>query len=396
VTIETLPLLSERHLEALGVASLGVRLRLLAAIRKRYGHTSSLQQSRTSIPSSSASSSSSLSSPVSSSGPSSLYNQGGASGATGSSQLTSSNSAQGAAVSAEHAQQQNIEALTAATRQLQQSTDTLAKAINLLTTLLQKQQLFQLPTGTDDSSSCKKLETDEQSRKIIDLLIRTSKNQQLTVLAFPVRLCFVEHSFIGHDLNSNSMLSSVPLNIIQIASESALVNALSYYSEMCTTASTHLRESIFAASVAILHRTPAARVNAGGLFDSVIGSIPDCEAALELISLLKGSMDQNPGITLRDKSLEDVARKLSSLYEPPAQTSLITGCLSVSQVFSVSAIINESHDRNEELPIRILPFATQDEMLESMKSQSKGQKYSRSSSFRKNSRNEKMIKREEN
>lgn len=95
VTIETLPLLSERHLEALGVASLGVRLRMLAAIRKRYGHTSSLQQSR-SQPST-------------------------------------------ASTAAPAAEREDIAALTAATRQLQKSTEALTKAVTLIATMLQQQ-----------------------------------------------------------------------------------------------------------------------------------------------------------------------------------------------------------------------------------------------------------------
>ena len=115
VTIETLPLLSERHLEALGVASLGVRLRMLAAIRKRYGHTSSLQQSRSQSSSSSSSSSSS------------------------------------AAAAAAPAEREDIAALTAATRQLQKSTDALTKAVTLIATMLQEQRL-QRPPGTGEEA----------------------------------------------------------------------------------------------------------------------------------------------------------------------------------------------------------------------------------------------------
>lgn len=207
-----------------------------------------------------------------------------------------------------------------------------------------------------------KLEKDELNQKVIDLLIKTSQNQELMMIVAPIKI-ISPHLFTSFPYECfEDLLNSV--------SDIVMCKSLVHYATMTETASTALLNSIYHVSTQIVskvvknenNRSPLCKIYKSALYNLCV-----CDFAIDFISVIANI---EPSVATKsvyefydwNRSLEDVSRSLvrllSSFVESTTNVSPITDCSTIQSVYNLL---------NCETVPKILPFVAQQEMMESMK-----------------------------
>jgi hypothetical protein len=199
-----------------------------------------------------------------------------------------------------------------------------------------------------------KLETDEQTQRIFDLLIRSNKLHELMIIAAPVK-----------ESHPKLFPSLPPLNdLLGMVSETVLCKALVHYAAMIETASPHLLDAIFRISAFIVNKIANEnnRRSLGLIYKFALNNLASSEGAVQLITVIAKRECTVATKSVYefydwDRSLEDVCRSLSRLIVEEDTTVTITDCATFGSVYNLLTC---------DVVPKILPFASHREMIEGM------------------------------
>lgn len=202
-----------------------------------------------------------------------------------------------------------------------------------------------------------KLEKDQINQKIVNLLIQTSRNNELMLIVAPIKIINPDlfPSFIYNDFE----------DLLQSASDIELCKSLVHYATMIETASTKLLNAIYQISTMIVQTVKKNDNNSTSLvkiYKSALKNLTICEYAIEFITIIAKT---GPSLAYQseyefsdwNRSIEDVIRSLGRLIISDNTKVPITDC---STLQSVVNLLN-----CDTIP-KILPFSAQKEMLEGM------------------------------
>jgi len=199
------------------------------------------------------------------------------------------------------------------------------------------------------------IEKDESYQKILDLLIKSSGNEELMMIALPFT-----------DVYPNMFPSCFSKKkMYEVANDTSLCQAIGHYSMISKDVSNKVLDNIFQISIFIIKKIKIDHVSSSlaMLYQKAISSVSFCPHSVRYIIEV---VTKDPLIPTKlgyhffewSRSLEDVVRSLKRLIrplpDPPASTdfkdcSSVLGCLT-----------------NITIP-SIIPFAAQQEMLIMMK-----------------------------
>lgn len=199
------------------------------------------------------------------------------------------------------------------------------------------------------------LETNVTSQKFLELIINTSNSEELMMITSPLK-----------EIYPSLFKSTVGMmRLMALASETALCKALSHYASMVETASQPLLNQIFIISSNIVlkvvnenNRSPLIK-----LYNAALNNLTTCPNAIEFVcnvSKVEPSVVSNNVMEVFydwDRSVDDVIRALSRLIVNEESIITLTDCNSLSHVYNLL---------NCDVVPKILPFATQREMIEGM------------------------------
>ena len=229
------------------------------------------------------------------------------------------------------------------------STDIFLKSLN--STVTNKNAWAVLPSILRPLLS--NIENDERSRQILEILIRTSNSEELMMIAAPLREVY------------GGFPSCKPSYIlVEHASQTTLCKAIEHYALMIERASEQLAESIF--KIAAVSVEKAANENVrdslSRLYKSALNMLGVCPSAMKFILSIA---EHDPGAATKSifafvdwaRSVEDVERALNRLVKSSATVTTISD---TSPLSSFEGIIGSDYTP------KILPFATQQEIIEGM------------------------------
>lgn len=201
-----------------------------------------------------------------------------------------------------------------------------------------------------------KIETDEQSQKFFELLIKKCGIDELKMIVAPI-----------NDCHPNLFVNSTPADeLLKVVSETNMCKALVHYATMTESASANLLNSIFKISAEIVkrivnenNRNPLAKI-----YKVALNHFQNCPNAIEFIAIVA---KRDPSIATKsiyefcdwDKNLNDVSRSLNRLLDDDDHKfNTLTDCSTIQSIYNILSA--------DSMP-KILPFASQREMIEGMK-----------------------------
>ncbi|OHS92986.1 hypothetical protein TRFO_12181 [Tritrichomonas foetus] len=199
-----------------------------------------------------------------------------------------------------------------------------------------------------------KLEKNEINQKILDLLIKTSQNQELMMIVAPIKIL----------MPSLFPFSMDYIELMACASEAVLCKALVHYATMIETASTQLLNTIFQMATLIVQKiiNENNRGSLAKIYIAAINNISNCEYAIEFVTIIAKN---EPCVATKsvyefmdwNRSLEDVCRSLGRIMVNDDTIVPLTDCGTLQSVYNLLTC--------DTIP-KILPFAAQQEMIEGM------------------------------
>jgi hypothetical protein len=217
-----------------------------------------------------------------------------------------------------------------------------------------------------------RLETDEPSQHIFQLLIQSSQSQELMMIVAPIK---ESHPKLFPALPPlDTLLASV--------SETAMCKSLVHYAVMLDRASSSLLNSIFRISAFVLGRivNENNRRPLAVIYKYALNNLATCPGAIELISVIAKADATFATKSVYDfydwdRSLEDVCRSLGRLIVEEETVVTVTDCATIGSVYNFLTC---------DIVPKILPFVSQREMVEGMMRVTKTRGKKRSS-FRRSS-----------
>ena len=200
-----------------------------------------------------------------------------------------------------------------------------------------------------------KLETDKQSQAIFQLLIKTSKSQELMMIVTPIKASHPELFPILPPLEQ----------FLPNVSETIMCKSLVHYSVMLPTASTKLLDSIFGISSFIVRRVVNEnnRNSLAKIYKYALTNLSVCPGATEFVRVIAES---EPSVATKsvfefydwDRSIEDVCRSLGRMLIEEDTMVTLTDFSTLESVYNLL---------NCDVVPKVLPFTAQREMLDGMK-----------------------------
>jgi hypothetical protein len=202
-----------------------------------------------------------------------------------------------------------------------------------------------------------RLERNESIQKLFDLFIKTSHNEELMLIVAPLKQ--TDRSLFPS--------STVAADILKSASEATLCKCLCHYANMVSTASVRLQDSILAIVTAILNKIGKQdnnRVYLSKFYTIALNSLAQCPSAFNFLGLI---LTIDPVVstmayydaTDSERSIDAVVRNLEKLVSLQDYTfTAITDCRSYWNVIKFPEV---------KVPPKILPFASELELLEGMR-----------------------------
>lgn len=197
------------------------------------------------------------------------------------------------------------------------------------------------------------IENDDRSRQILEILIRTSNNEELMMIAAPLKEVYGGFA---------SCKPSVVL--VSQANQTMLCKAIEHYALMIETASEQLAEAIFKMAAVSVEKAANENVrdSLSRLYNSALKMLGVCPSAMKFVLAIA---EHDPGAATKStfafvywaRSIDDVERALNRLVKPSATVTTLSDS---SPLASFEAIIGSDYSP------KILPFATQQEIIEGM------------------------------
>ncbi|EAY17656.1 hypothetical protein TVAG_235380 [Trichomonas vaginalis G3] len=203
-----------------------------------------------------------------------------------------------------------------------------------------------------------RIETDDRSRQILEILTKTSSSQELMMIAAPLKETFGGFLFVQ------------PIEaLIEKSDVTILCKAIEHYSLMIETASEQLAGSIFKIAALIVNkatnenvREPYARLYKIAL--NMLGVVPSA------MSFVLAIAEHDPCCAIKStfaftdwaRSIDDVVRALTRIMNPnpiPRSSSIPT----LSDTMTLSSVI--AMIGNPIVP-KVIPFVMQQEIIEGM------------------------------
>ena len=202
-----------------------------------------------------------------------------------------------------------------------------------------------------------RLEGNENLEKMIDLFIRTSRNEELQLIIAPLKEVEPLHFL-------SSPMASV---LMKSVNESTMCKCLAHYANMINTVSVRVVNAIFGVATLILQRVPSHEnnlIHLAKLYSVALHTLSQCPNAVPFITTL---MQKEPSVATipfmevieNERSLEDVERSLERLSKKEDEIfcSCITECKSYTNVVGFADL---------GLKPKILPFTTHQDMIDGM------------------------------
>ena len=217
------------------------------------------------------------------------------------------------------------------------------------------------------------LDNDKKSRQFLNTILDLWKINELCLIASPIKMNIIDSFPSCPDFDL----------LFEQCTTSDLCKALVHYATMCNySTSAPILNSIFYISSIIISKI----VNDNNLnsvakiYQAAIRSLSKCKSAKDFIKIVcekqpNVSSFNNEGIFTWVRSLEDVNRSLKQIIKH-VETPMIT-------ITDCKSYQNATDFLYSETPIKILPFSSQDEMIQSMeklKHDKKTRKHSRRNS----------------
>lgn len=224
-----------------------------------------------------------------------------------------------------------------------------------------------------------KLETDEQSQKIFELLIKTSSSEELMMIVAPIKEC-----------SPHLFPSCMPLEILlNKASETTMCKVLVHYAAMIESATTELLNSIFKITSHIVQKivNENNRTSLAKIYKAALNNLSNCESAIDFVSVIAR---YEPGVASNsvfefydwNRSMEDVYRSLGRLLVDDYPMVNLTDCSNLQSVYNLL---------NCDVIPKILPFSSHKDMLEGMMRVTGSHRTKRSQSIRRSSHGTKDV-----
>jgi hypothetical protein len=201
----------------------------------------------------------------------------------------------------------------------------------------------------------KHLETKPQAQEIIENMIHALNDDEVMMIALRVKLN--RPSLFPSCLDQEALFAQVSLSV--------LYKSLVHYSMMLSTASRDVLNSIYLISISIMERIidENNRNSLSKIYQSAVRSLSKCPAAIKFIQAV--SRQEPAVVTMEvidyyewDRALESVGRGLKRLIAPD-DSAMVT----ITDCHSWTSVTKFLHS---DIKPKVLPFASEREMLEGM------------------------------
>lgn len=240
------------------------------------------------------------------------------------------------------------------------STDIFLKSLNNQTT--NKSAWIILPSIVRPLLS--RIETDDRSRQILEILTKTSSSQELMMIAAPLKEAF------------GGFVCCQPTDtLLELADETTLCRTIVHYSLMIESASEQLAAPIFRIASLIVNKVTNENVRESYaiLYKTALNMLGVVPSAMQFVLALA---EHDPAAVTKsgfayldwERSIDDVERALSRLINPqpiPRSSSIPT----LSDTMTLNAII--SFIGAPVIP-KVIPYCMQQDLIEGMKKVTKG------------------------
>jgi hypothetical protein len=201
-----------------------------------------------------------------------------------------------------------------------------------------------------------RLERSEAVQKLFDLFIKTCHSEELMMIVAPYKR-----------LTPKLFPAAKPPELLlPTVSDATMCKAISHYTDVVTTASVNLLDSVFAITTAILGRIEDHENNRaylGRLYDLSLHTLTQCPNGLPFIlALMERDLEVGNAshfeVPRQYRSVEDVKRSLARITNEEL--------LSLNPITDCKSYLNCVKFTVAESDVKILPFATNQEMIQGM------------------------------